>query len=198
MHGRKTAEALAEQIQCPAVATGPSGPPYPWRRRAIRGNSVNPSCCSLPPACGRSEQNGARLKTWTAHRAVATGWLPPLLLLLSPANWHICGIDSAGVGRVQANCDVHRHARFQIGSVRSLPVNVDFCEWRDRECPRCFRVTHRNCVPFHTRYDWLLIRRRRGRLLFLTPAESWTGRNENKENRDDDERDALHGFCLTK
>jgi len=129
---------------------------------------------------------------------VATGWLPSLLLLLAPGHWRICGIDSAGVGRVQANYDVHRHARFQIGSVCSLPVHVDFCELRDRECPRCFRVAHRNCVPFHARYDRLLICRRWRRLLFLTPAESWTGHNQNNEDGDEGEPDLLHGFCLTK
>jgi hypothetical protein len=45
--------------------------------------------------------------------------------------------------------------------------------------------------PFALR-DHRLVILSRWRLLFLTPAESWTGRNKNKENRDDDEPDVLH------
>jgi hypothetical protein len=153
----------------------------------------------LPVCLGRQASCLSKNRT----RLGSTGWeacrpsqarMPNFrsLLLLAPAHWRICRVDSAGVGRIQANCNIHRHTRFQIGNSRSLPIYVDFCELRDRECPRCFRVAHRNCVPLHARYHWLMIRRGWRRLLFFTPAESWTGHNENKENRDDDEPDVLH------
>ena len=72
-----------------------------------------------------------------------------LLLLFIPAHRNTCRYDSARLGRVHADCDAHRHARFQIGNGRSLSIHVDFCELCNDECSRRFLFTHSNRVSRH-------------------------------------------------
>jgi hypothetical protein len=112
--------------------------------------------------------------------------------------WHPCCIDSAGLGGIHSNRHVNSHARFERGNGRSLPVYGDLRKLRDRECSCHFSFGHSNRVPGHAGNNWRLILRRRGGFLLLASGKSWSSRQHNEQNGDDNEQPALHGFRLNR
>src|SRR4029434_8376326 len=107
-------------------------------------------------------------------------------------------VDSSGLSRVCANCDVHRHSGFQIGDRASLPVHSDFGKLRNRKCSRCFVVAHGNCIHSDRCDDWLVISRGWCCFLFSALSESWTNGDYAKKNRDEDEQPVVHDLRLNR
>lgn len=117
------------------------------------------------------------------------------VLLSISAYWNTCRYDSARAGRIHADCDAHRHARFKIDNSRSLPVYIDFRELCNDKCSRRFFFAYSDRVARHARNDRRMIRW--CRLLFLTPAESGSGCNHCNYCADRDQRrekEFLHGL----